>query len=219
MRRGSSDFWQLAAPLVVLVASAFTFLQLSEDYVEGEWVVDVDHAVARWMREHSSAPLVDVLDVLTVAGSVPFLAAAVLAAASVIAVRRRLAAAVMLPLSFLGALILIKVLKSSFQRERPPFSETGGFSFPSGHALLAAVVYGAIVIALVPELPSWRARGTAVAAAVIVFAIVCFSRVYLGVHFLTDVLAGAAAGLAWLAVSVFVLAVLYRRGKVREPLL
>jgi membrane-associated phospholipid phosphatase len=220
MRRGlSGDTWRLAAPLVVLVASSFAFFQLTEDYVEGEWVVDVDHAVARWMREHSSAPLADVLEILTVAGSVPFLAAAMLVAASVIAVRRRLAAAVMLPLSFLGALILIAVLKRAFQRDRPPFSETEGFSFPSGHALLSAVVYGAIVVALVPELPSWRVRVPAVAAAVIVVSIVCFSRVYLGVHFLTDVLAGAAAGLAWLAVSVFAVAVLYRRGKVREPVL
>jgi hypothetical protein len=101
VRKGQrGDFWQLAAPLVVLVASSFAFLQLSEDYVEDEWVVDVDRAVARWMREHSGASPADAFETVTVAGSVAFLAAAVLAAASILAARRRLAAAVMLPLSF-----------------------------------------------------------------------------------------------------------------------
>ena len=113
--------------------------------------------------------------------------------------------ALAVPLAGTGGGLLVRLLKSSFERARP-LHEHGvavvaqGYSFPSGHSAGATVVYGMLAYALMRLAPRWRTPVAMVAAA-LVFMIGC-SRVMLQVHWASDVLAGFAAGVAWLALCV-----------------
>ncbi len=94
-------------------------------------------------------------------------------------------------------------LKHVFQRARPVleqplvFLET--YSFPSGHAVASTVFYGALALLALWHVRRPAGRGAAVAGAAAMVALVCASRVYLGAHYLGDVLAGVCVGTAWLA--------------------
>ena len=106
-------------------------------------------------------------------------------------------------LAILGGLLLSTLLKSGFNRPRPDIVTHGSLvytsSFPSGHSMLSAVVYltGAALLAMVHK--SLRLRIYLIGCAVLVTLLVGVSRIYLGVHWPSDVLAGWAAGLAWAA--------------------
>jgi undecaprenyl-diphosphatase len=119
----------------------------------------------------------------------------------VLLIRRRLRLAVFVVVAMAGAAVLSGVTKTAVHRARPvvkvPIEKVAGGSFPSGHALTSFVALGLLVILLGPRLPvAWRALLT-VAAALIVVA-VGFSRLILGVHYLTDVLGGWLIGALWL---------------------
>jgi undecaprenyl-diphosphatase len=100
--------------------------------------------------------------------------------------------------------LLNLLLKQLFQRVRPlavdPMAHLGTFSFPSGHAVAATVFYGAACMLVVQRARSRALRVLAAVTAVCMVALVGFSRVYLGAHYLSDVLAGACVGI--LCVSV-----------------
>jgi undecaprenyl-diphosphatase len=103
-------------------------------------------------------------------------------------------------------MLLNVLLKHSYQRARPSFDvpllTLPTFSFPSGHTLAATVFYGVLACYLWPQARNAIQRTAVVLGAVLMVALVAFSRMYLGVHFLTDVLAAVAEGLGWLAVCV-----------------
>jgi undecaprenyl-diphosphatase len=117
--------------------------------------------------------------------------------------RRRWLDAVALALLVLGGAALVTVLKQTVRQPRPDLFESlapeSGFSFPSGHALLAVCVYGYLAAVLVLEDPRrwWRWCG---AALLILLALgIAWSRLYLGVHWLTDVAAGGLVAICWTA--------------------
>lgn len=93
-------------------------------------------------------------------------------------------------------------LKNLFQRARPvleaPLVHLTTFSFPSGHAAASTVFYGALGVLVLAHVRQPLARAAGVAVAALMVLVVCFSRVYLGAHYLTDVVAGVAVGTAWL---------------------
>ena len=91
--------------------------------------------------------------------------------------------------------------KAVFERDRPDSSEAlasaAGFSFPSGHAMSSLAIYGALTIVAARSFDSPRARMLVAVLALALVLAIGFSRVYLGVHYASDVLAGFIAGLAW----------------------
>jgi undecaprenyl-diphosphatase len=113
---------------------------------------------------------------------------------------RTLAAAVF------GALLLEGILKNTFQRARPhPFFDIplpASYSLPSGHALFSMCFLGGLAIAIAPRLKSKTRIIVFIATAAMILAI-GFSRVYLGVHYPSDVIAGYTVGLMWLATLKF----------------
>jgi undecaprenyl-diphosphatase len=119
--------------------------------------------------------------------------------------RRRIAAALAIAMIVYGGALLNIAMKHLAQRARPtledPLMALPTYSFPSGHAA-ASTVFGGLICILV-----WRSgvqgprKGTAIACAAAWIALVGVSRVYLGLHYPTDVVAGMAEGLLWLIVS------------------
>jgi undecaprenyl-diphosphatase len=97
-----------------------------------------------------------------------------------------------------------------------PLARAGGLSFPSGHAFGVIVGCGVLLLLVTPLLRGRLARAAAWAAGIVVVAVVGFSRVGLGVHFPTDVVAGYVLGLAWLAGTAAVFE-MWRRETGRPP--
>ncbi|MDQ2780152.1 MAG: phosphatase PAP2 family protein, partial [Pseudomonadota bacterium] len=97
--------------------------------------------------------------------------------------------------------LLVWVLKQSIARQRPHNFYAGAeqYSFPSGHATLSVVVYGFMAFLLARGRPAWERRVIAASAAAVIVAI-SGSRIYLGVHWFSDVVASLGLGLAWVAV-------------------
>ncbi|KAA9327294.1 phosphatase PAP2 family protein [Adhaeribacter soli] len=107
-------------------------------------------------------------------------------------------------LSTAGSAALNQYLKNSFGRERPvtAFYPQGGFSFPSGHAMIGAAFYGIVVYLIWKNTPDKLVRWLACGFLVCWQLLIGFSRVYLNVHYATDVLAGLSAGIFWCALVV-----------------
>ncbi|PPS39202.1 phosphatase PAP2 family protein [Chroococcidiopsis sp. TS-821] len=126
---------------------------------------------------------------------------------------QRRSAANTLAIAYLGALLLQFVLKPVFTRERPALWEQfillRDYSFPSGHALMSLVVYGLISYILTGYFPQRQKLITSITV-LLVFAI-GFSRIYLGVHWPTDVIGGYAAGAVWLVACILSLRVWQQR--------
>ena len=103
--------------------------------------------------------------------------------------------------AYAGALVLQRTIKVLTQVPRPPATDAvgafSGYAFPSGHATDATAVYGMLGVLLATALPRRSAKATVWTAAVVVVGLVGLSRIYLGAHWLTDVLAGFAIGAAW----------------------
>lgn len=194
----------LLAVALVLVAVPFGLL-LDQVVREGP-LTRVDTAAARnlhdWVRRSPAA--VDVLQVVSFTGSPPWLTLLVAAAVVYTLRRRRWRLALFLVVTSLAGGIIDTAVKVAVDRDRPslaaPVATARGQSFPSGHAMSSTVVYGALVLVLIPALPRRRRRPVAAGAVVLVVA-VGVSRLALGVHYVSDVLGGFALGLAWLAAS------------------
>jgi undecaprenyl-diphosphatase len=121
-------------------------------------------------------------------------------------IRRQLRLALYLFVAGIGALLLDPSLKALVGRVRPvvdaPVATAPGNSFPSGHTLGSTIVYGALVLVFLPAV-SRRWRPVLIAAAGLLVLVIGLTRMALGVHFLTDVLAGWLLGVAWLGVSAY----------------
>jgi membrane-associated phospholipid phosphatase len=112
--------------------------------------------------------------------------------------------AVLVVIARIGELASTTAVKDLLTRPRPtllnPVDHAAGYSFPSGHAAGAAAVYGALVVLVLPRAIRW-ARALLLAAGTSLICAVAASRVLLGVHYPSDVAAGAALGLAWVGIA------------------
>lgn len=199
---------ELLGGLAVLFAGAWAFGAIAEGVSEGEPAID--SSVATWLHDHSAPALTTFFKTVTFFGN--FVSLLVISAVAVLVLLRRgrRAEATLVVLAFAGAQILTLGLKLGFQRERPFFPDPLAaapttYSFPSGHACVSAAVYGAIGYILARHLTGARAKLAALFSAAVVILLIGFSRLYLGVHFLTDVVAGFSLGLAWVALCVVAL--------------
>jgi membrane-associated phospholipid phosphatase len=194
--------WGVSRLAWTLAASGLLFSQVAFAVTTGGPIVSLDGAVAVWLHSHATGFATDVLRAVTQLGGATVLLAVTIVAALVLLLKRRIAHAALMGAALVGGEGLNMALKAAFERPRPSFSEplatAAGYSFPSGHAMVALTVYGALAFVTATRVKSRRAQVLIpVAAAVLVLA-VGFSRLYLGVHYVSDVLAAYGAGIAWL---------------------
>lgn len=170
-------------------------------------LVRLDTAAARdlhgWVR--GSPGLVTFLKVLTFFGSPPWLWVLVALATVITWRRHRVRLSVFLIVTTLGGGILDSVVKEAVNRPRPslvdPVATAYGKSFPSGHSMSSTIVYGALLMVFLPVVAR-RLRPAMLAAAMVLVGAIGFSRLALGVHYISDVVGGYILGVAWLAASV-----------------
>lgn len=169
--------------------------------------MNIDRNVLDWMLEVRTPWLTDVVTVITNLGGTAASWAIAAGISIALVVRRHRVEAVMVAGAMLTGLFVMSGLKLVFGRARPPFPERlvdeATHSFPSGHAMMSAIlvcVVAAVIVRLAA--PRWRAPW--------VFALLAcwtlligLSRVYLGAHWLTDVLAGWLFGAAWAALWIW----------------
>ncbi len=186
----------------VAVAAAIVFVEIAEEVVEGN-ADPIDRAIALAMHRLDSGPLDTVMRTITHAGSWPAIAVAVAGSCIWALHRRNRAAALVFVVNALIAEGSNSLLKLLFARRRPNlFDELAipaSYSFPSGHAMMSTAVYGTIAVIVI----ALRARHRAVTTAGVVLLVLAVgtSRVYLGVHWPTDVVAGFAAGIPFIFAS------------------
>jgi membrane-associated phospholipid phosphatase len=196
----------LALIALALVAVPFALLLL---LVQSKWdpLLDVDEGARddlhTYAVDHNG--FVGAMKVLSTIGSAPVYIVVFGAIAAWLAfVRRRVRLALFVAVAMIGGSVLNALVKAAVDRARPvlpdPVAHANGLSFPSGHAQSAAT---AACVALLLVLPALRgrpgARAAAVGLAALYVAAISFSRVALGVHYVSDVLAGAVLGAAWVA--------------------
>ena len=192
----------LLAALIVLTAGAWAFGAVAEEVAEGD-TARSDQRVADWLHGSATDPFTDVFRAFTWTGNGGFLAVVVLVAVLVLWRQGYVRDALFVVFAFVGAEVITFGMKQGFRRQRPffedPLATASSFSFPSGHSLVSLAVYGSIAIVIARHTRNRRVAAAVVLVAALWILAIGFSRLYLGVHFLTDVVAGYAAGAAWLA--------------------
>lgn len=185
----------------VLILGAWGFLGVLEDVVTGDPLVRVDSGVYHLLRGLRT-PLADtVMIALTELGDAAVTLPVVIVVLLWLVLKRawRVAAYWLGAVAFAAALVL--ALKASLRLPRPvPLLYDGayGFAFPSSHATMSLVIYGFLGVLLAREL-SARGRWLVFGVVVPLVGLIAFSRLYLGAHWLSDVLGGLAFGAAWVA--------------------
>ena len=207
--------WHVAAYLAVLSASVFAFASLAESVTDDEVIARWDVQLNRWLHEHSSTALTRFFEVLTTAGGLTFLLVVAGVTSIVLARRHAYSEAVLVLAAFAGGQLINGAMKLAFERPRPEFRDAHltlhTFSFPSGHAMVSTAVYGAVALVMLRRVRKPAARIAVIAGAVVLVGLIGFSRIYLGAHYVSDVLAGISLGLAWLALCVLAVTVRERR--------
>ena len=123
-------------------------------------------------------------------------------------IRRHRWYSIKVPVIAIGSISLNLILKFLFERERPIIPhlvKSYGLSFPSGHAMISASFYGLLIYLVWVNVKNPLKRWVLVVALALFIMLIGFSRVYLHVHYASDVLAGFAAGLLWVIIAVYVL--------------
>jgi undecaprenyl-diphosphatase len=197
----------LLAGLVLLIAAASAFQAIAGAAVgPGARLVAYDIQLAQWLHARATEPLTTLLLSVSHLHSVLGIACMSLLFAWHLWRRQARYWLLTLLLAVPPGMVLNVLFKHSYQRLRPSFEEPllvlPTYSFPSGHALAATVFYGVLACYLWTRVRGVAWRGALLAGTALMVALVAFSRLYLGVHYLTDVLAGVAEGLGWLAICV-----------------
>ena len=167
-----------------------------------------DHEVAGWFHAHLTRTFVSVLRAFTEFGSSEWIGVVLFFAVLFFVWKRWWPSLVTLIVAVPGGMLLNELLKQLVHRHRPfvdgPFVDWSGYSFASGHTIGATLLYGQLALFILPVLKARHWRTVTVSSAALLIALVGFSRIALGAHFLTDVLAAIFFGIFWLAFCLFV---------------
>lgn len=213
--------------LLIVVLGTWGFIELAGEVTEGDTHA-LDRKILLVFREPGDPDrpigpewLHEVMRDFTALGGYAVLGLVFFSVAGVLLMERKHAVTLFMFVAIVGGFLLSMGLKSWFERDRPSevaaLSYVHTSSFPSGHSMMAAVVYLTLGSLLGRLTTSFVARFYILAIALLVTVLVGTSRVFLGVHYPSDVLAGWSAGLAWATLCWLVAGQLQRRGKIEQP--
>jgi undecaprenyl-diphosphatase len=192
----------LLVGIVVAVAGTLAFAELGE-WVKKGYTQQFDVAALQWLGAHHTPWLTTIMTEVTPLGTGIVVMTIVGVTAAFLWHTEHKISAQLLLAATAGNIVLNNVLKLSFDRARPNVFEwqthAASSSFPSGHAMSATVVYGTVAYLLARLQKHGWSRAITLVTAIVMIALICTTRLYLGVHYPSDVLGGIVVGLAWAA--------------------
>lgn len=210
----------LTLAILLLLAASWLFGVIAKDVVTGAPITVIDVRFSAWLEARPLALVVLLMRLVTELHS-NWVIGIMTLALSAYWWKKRLRDRVLVFMSAVfGGMLLNEILKLLFLRPRPqfdrPYLTLTTYSFPSGHTMMATVFYGALAWVIWSRSNKWHWRFLAVAIPLIMMPLVGFSRLYLGAHYLSDVLGAMAEGAAWLTFCLITAEVAKARAKPRR---
>src|SRR4051812_41288317 len=211
-------FFLIGAALAV--GGTWMFAELAGHVTSGSTQV-FDDTVLQWIGAHRTQWLTDAMVEITALGTGVVVMMTVLISSLFLFLSKHRYSALLLLIATAGGLVLNTFLKLGFGRPRPTILDWGthaaSSSFPSGHAMNSVIVYGTVAYLAARLQARRRARVFTLVVAGVIILLVCGSRLYLGVHYPSDVLAGLIVGLSWAAFCMATLEAIQLYAKRNAP--
>ena len=205
----------LAIGVIVFITMTVFVWQLADEIRERESLTTTDSALSSWLHTHNDPRLTRAMFAVTAMGSTAVVSSVAGLFGIYFISRRRFYWFAAITSSVFGGMLLNKLLKYAFHRPRPFFTDPlltlTSYSFPSGHTMMATTLYAVLATFFLSRLKDVRARVLIVCAAVVMITLVGLSRIYLGAHYLTDVLGAMAEAIAWLALCLSIIYTVWQR--------
>lgn len=184
------------------VAVVFTYLFAKfAGHVKSGGTQAFDDAVMRWIAEHQNPMVQQAMLEVTALGTGVVVAMVIFVAALFLWLNKHKHSAILLLVANFGGIVLNNLLKLGFDRPRPQIFKWGTYaassSFPSGHAMSSVIVYGTVAYLAARLQQRHASRALTLSFAAVIILLICASRMYLGVHYPSDIAAGLIIGLAW----------------------
>jgi len=197
----------LTIGFVISLAGLWLFGGITEDVIHHDPLTQFDMALLDWLHGHATPTGYAIFHAITLLGSPVTLTVLALGVGFLLAIRRQWILLGGWLTAFVGGGLLDEVLKLVIRRPRPPYAaaflQHYSWSFPSGHAMGALIGYGMLAYVLVVLwIHSRRTQIAVVLVAALLIVAIGLSRLYLGVHYFSDVVGGYAAGLLWLSACI-----------------
>jgi len=210
----------LLAGGLVAVLGTYAFAKFA-GHVRSGSTQAFDNAVLQWFAQYRNPTLDAVMIEITFLGTGTVVLMIVAISGMFLWLTKHKYSALLLLISTIGGILLNNLLKTGFGRPRPQIMEWGArassWSFPSGHAMSAAVVYGTVAYLAARLQQRHLHRVVTLLCAAVLIVLISISRLYLGVHYPSDVLAGVVIGLAWAGFCMATLEAIQLYARNRAP--
>jgi undecaprenyl-diphosphatase len=205
--RGEYLGLHLTVGFVVSLVGLWMFGDVTEDVIHHDPLTQFDTALLDWLHAHATATGYTIFNAISLLGSPAALTVLALGVGVLLGVRHQWLVLGGWVAAFTGGSILNQVLKLVIQRPRPPYAAAFlthySWSFPSGHAMISLIGYGMLAYLLVVLWVHRRSLQVAIVlGATLLILAIGLSRLYLGVHYFSDVVGGYAAGVLWLSTCI-----------------
>ena len=212
----------LTVGLLLSLGALWLFASIAKDVVHHDPITRFDVELANALHSHGSPTVLTIATSITLAGSPMVIVPLALVVGAILIRRRQWVFLVGWLTALVGGAALDGALKILFRRPRPvwndPWAMAHGWSFPSGHAMGSLVAYGMIAYLVIAEWPQWSVRLAVIGGVTLLVLLIGLTRLYLGVHYFSDVVGGYAAGAVWLATCISACEVARRRSRsVAQP--
>jgi membrane-associated phospholipid phosphatase len=201
--------------VIVFIAMTVFVWQLADEIRERESLTTADTTLSSWLHTHNNPHLRTAMFAVSVMGSTAVVSSIAGLFGIYLIFRRRFYWFAAVTSSVFGGMLLNKLLKYAFHRQRPFFTDPlltlTSYSFPSGHTMMATTLYAVLAAFFLSRTKDARSRVVIICAAVMMILLVGFSRIYLGAHYLTDVLGAMAEAIAWMSLCLSLIYTVWQR--------
>lgn len=206
---------RLTLSVLLFIGASWLFAGIAEDVATGDPLVEMDRQITQWFHAYATPGVTRWMLIITDAHSTTPISILGIAFGLYLWWRRRWYWLLTLAVALPGGMLLNLLLKQIFRRDRPslddPLLSLATYSFPSGHVVGATLFYGVLAAFLASKQPTWGKQFFVVLGASSLVILVGITRIYLGVHYFSDVVAAAAWSVAWLTLWLVAIDALRRQ--------